>query len=70
MGYWNQTADGASLQPEPTGLIWGDRPADIFENAVDEVEQAFVADLGRKPTKAEIKAGLKFVLGGRDYEEG
>lgn len=34
MGWWNQAADGASLQVENTGLYWGDGPADLVDNAI------------------------------------
>lgn len=67
MGYWNQSAEGHSLLPEATGLVWGDAPADVIGNAIDEVVEAFERDLGRRPKKAEIEAGIKFTLSG--YEE-
>lgn len=30
MGWWNAAPDGDSLQEGPTGLIWGDAPADTL----------------------------------------
>lgn len=66
MGYWNQDAEGHSLIPEETGMIWGDEPADILGDAVDEIIKTFSRDVGRRPTKAEMFAGLKFVTGRYD----
>jgi hypothetical protein len=65
MGYWNSTADGQSLQPNDTGIIWGDEPADIIGDALDEIAAVFMREWGREPTEAEWMAGLKFSLGGR-----
>lgn len=62
MGYWNQSAQGHSLLAEPTGLVWGDAPADIIDNALDAIVEAFQRDLGRRPLKAEIEAGILFSL--------
>jgi len=66
MGYWNATAEGDSLAAEDTGLIWGDTPADIFDLAIVKIVAAFREDVGRDPTKAEIKAGIEFSLGAYD----
>lgn len=68
MGYWHTDAEGHSLLPEPTGMVWGDTPADVMGNAIDEVVDAFQRDLGRPPTKAELEAGFKFSLA--VYEDG
>ena len=38
MGYWNTAPDGASLQDNDTGLVWGDAPADLLDEA--QVTQA------------------------------
>ena len=63
MGYWRQGEDGSSLHREETGLVWGDAPADIVDLAIGEIIIAFERDMGRKPLKAEIEAGIKFSLG-------
>ena len=67
MGWWRTSEDGESLQVEETGLIWGDRPADVFDNAIDCVEVIFTEERKRKPTKKELIAGLLFSL--HSYKE-
>lgn len=62
MGYWNAGRGGSSLHAESTGLVWGDRPADAMSDALEEVYKAFVEDVGRPPTEAEIRSGLEFSL--------
>lgn len=66
MGFWNASPEGHALQPEDTGLMWGDDPADIFDFAVLNIGDSFKRSLGRRPTKAELIAGLKYSLGGYD----
>lgn len=63
MGYWTGTVVG---DLEGTGLVWGDQPADIIDNAVDEAIAVFQQDVGRMPTKAELREGLEFYLRIRD----
>lgn len=60
MGWWNQDAEGHSLIPEETGLVWGDGPADVMGAALDEIVALFEAVVGRKPTMDELKGGLLF----------
>jgi hypothetical protein len=67
MGWWNTNPDGTSLLPEDIGMYWGDGPADILDLAITEIVQEFTETWGRRPTKAELEAGLKFALG--TYEE-
>ncbi|KKM08346.1 hypothetical protein LCGC14_1724810 [marine sediment metagenome] len=62
MGYWNQTESGASLVNYPTGLIWGDQPADAMDEALEKIIDYFRRDWERLPTEAEVKAGLLFSL--------
>ena len=62
MGYWNQNAEGHSLILEDTGLVWGDAPADVMGEAIDEIIDIFKEDVKRMPTDVEIKAGLLFSL--------
>lgn len=57
MGYWNGNEEGHSFCGD---LTWGDRPADIIDEAIDDVIAAFKEDVGREPTKAELMAGFKF----------
>ena len=63
MGYWNTNPDGASLLSEDTGMVWGDAPADILGEAIDQIIAVFIEDIGRKPTEAELVAGMKFSAG-------
>jgi len=46
MGWWNQAANGTSLQPEPTGLVWGDMPADAFDRVLrgDDMDKDRVSE--------------------------
>jgi hypothetical protein len=46
--------------------MWGDGPADIFGEAVDQAIAEFTEDVGRAPTKAELREGLEFTLGAMD----
>lgn len=62
MGYWNQDREGHSLIVEDTGLVWGDAPADAIDDALAAIVSAFKEDVGRLPTKGEIRAGLEFSL--------
>ena len=62
MGYWNSAADGSSLQAEDTGIIWGDQPADILDDAIDAIVSKFTEDVGRVPTRAEMEAGWLFSI--------
>jgi hypothetical protein len=62
MGYWNQGRDGTSLHTEDTGLIWGDAPADVMDEALFGIRVLFSAHVGRPPTADEIRAGLEFAL--------
>lgn len=61
MGYWHSNEEGHSFTGE---LTWGDAPADVLDDAVDEIIKIFERDVGRKPTKTELIAGMKFSLGG------
>jgi hypothetical protein len=63
MGYWTGTVIG---DLEGKGLVWGDQPADIVDDAIERAINVFEDDLGRKPTKAELREGLEFYLRVRD----
>lgn len=66
MGYWETNREGVSFAAsEGPQMIWGDAPADVMGDAVDAIVQTFTADVGRPPTKDEIRAGLEFNLGPR-----
>jgi hypothetical protein len=69
MGWWRAGEDGSSMRAEETGLVWGDGPADILGNAIDEIAAEFREAYGRKPSRAELEAGLKFSLGGYEEQE-
>lgn len=62
MGYWQ----GNAIEHDPNGLVWGDQPADIIDDAVSRAIDVFTKDIGRKPTKAELREGLEFYLRIRD----
>lgn len=59
MGWWGANEGGDSLQPNGS-LTWGDGPADIIDNALDEIDKEFEQAWGRKPTLAELQSGLLF----------
>ena len=59
MGWWGANEEGDSLQPNGS-LTWGDGPADIIDNALDEIDKQFEQAWGRKPTLAELQSGLMF----------
>jgi len=65
MGYWksepHQLASTVHLVDGWTG-DWGDQPADVLDDAIARIVEIFESDLGRKPTKAELRAGLEFSL--------
>ena len=63
MGYWHSNDQGHSFTGE---LTWGDAPADVMDEAILEIIQVFEHDVGRKPTKTELIAGMKFSLRGLD----
>ena len=67
MGWWTQDEEGRSFaHAKKEELLWGDGPADIMDNALAAIKKEFEAEKGRKPTKAELLAGLKFSLGGME----
>lgn len=69
MGWWNASREGNSLQREETGLAWGDGPADAMDDMLHRVKEQFIEDMGRLPTKGELRAGLEFsIMGGDDSE--
>jgi hypothetical protein len=68
MGWWNQDNDGHSFA-EGSNMVWGDDPADVIGAALDSISSSFLADVGRLPTKAEIRAGLEFSLRVRDLPD-
>lgn len=69
MGYWNAERDGSSLHDEPTGLIWGDHPADIMDEAISEIVATFRKDWNRNPTFEEMQGGFLFSMCARDESD-
>lgn len=63
MGYWTGTVVG---DLEGKGLVWGDQPADIVDDAIERAINVFQEDVGRLPTKEELREGLEFYLRVRD----
>ncbi len=71
MGWWNQTKEGESFATDDS-LLWGDGPADVFDNAIREIVAQFEDKgygPGRRPLKQEIVSGLMFSLSIYDDEE-
>lgn len=64
MGWWNGARNGASLQTEETGFVWGDGPADILDDALLRIREEFKQTWNREPTNGEVRAGLEFSLMG------
>ncbi len=65
MGWWVQNRKGESFPAEPPPkpeMMWGDGPADILADAVDDIRDQFRAGLHREPTLGELRAGLEFTL--------
>lgn len=58
MGYW-ESNDG----------LWGDQPADVMGDALQEVVVSFLRDVRRLPTKDEIRRGVEFTLRGMALPE-
>lgn len=70
MGWWTQDEQGHSFTHAPTEeMWWGDGPADVMDAAIAAIRQEFINGFDRKPTKAELRAGLEFSLGGTEGEE-
>lgn len=62
MGYWTTNPEGHSFTDNEGGpeMIWGDRPADIIDDALQDIIAAFNEDVGRPPTMEELIAGIQF----------
>jgi hypothetical protein len=57
MGWWSTGNSGGIEQSEN---IWGDEPADILDQAIIDINDAFMKEWGRLPTTAEWRAGFAF----------
>ncbi len=63
MGWWETSPSGASFtRNDGPEMLWGDGPADILDDAIDAIVKEFERSLERRPTRAEIEAGLRFSL--------
>lgn len=66
MGWWQQDTEGHSFADAMAGEtiagVWGDHPADLLDAAFDAIDAAFMEEWGRKPTRQEVEAGIKFSL--------
>lgn len=70
MGWWTQNEQGHSFaKAKGDELLWGDNVADILDGAIDSITDEFDKAYDRKPTKAELRAGLEFSLGGLKGEQ-
>lgn len=65
MGYWK----GSIFGGKDTDPVWGDSPADRMAEVVEVITNIFIEDLGRKPTKRELREGLEFHLRALDTLE-
>lgn len=61
MGWWNQTEEGTSFAASDE-LKWGDGPADVMDDAIEQITAQFQSAFGRAPTRQEFEAGFKFSL--------
>lgn len=59
MGWWDANPRGG-LALGDTGIVWGDGPADILDNAIDAINREFKEAWGRSVTLDELKAGFSF----------
>lgn len=70
MGYWDMGVGGGSFEKsspdEDNQMVWGDQVADIVDGAIDKIKIAFLMDMGRMPSKAEIRNGIMFSTNGLD----
>lgn len=64
MGWWQITPDGGQIKGA-TSMLWGDELADIMDEALIKINEAYEREWGRTPTIAELQAGLRFSLGGQ-----
>jgi hypothetical protein len=71
MGFWDQNEKGASFTKafDGTDMIWGDGPADIVEEMLPRIVREFEEGVGRKPSKAEIIAGIMFSIADGDLPD-
>lgn len=62
MGWWSTDRHGNSFAKDASdpGMVWGDSVADTMDAAITSIIKDFQADWGRKPTMAELRAGLEF----------
>jgi hypothetical protein len=67
MGWWDADEKGNSFAQG--GLTWGDGPADVIDEALERIDTLFEQAWQRKPTLAEVQAGLMFSARVRYYEE-
>lgn len=71
MGWWTQNEKGHSFAHHAgeDELMWGDGPADVMDSALAAIAEEFERGFGRRPKKAEVRAGLEFSLGDTESEE-
>lgn len=62
MGWWSTDKYGHSFAQNESGpeMLWGDSVADTMGDALRSIIKDFQDDWGRKPTMAELHAGLEF----------
>lgn len=69
MGYWDANERGGLTFPyqvlndDGIDRVWGDTPADAFDEALNKIIKAFNGDMLRPPTAQEIRSGLEFSMG-------
>lgn len=60
MGYWGENADATQ--------VWGDDPADVMDDALAKIVAIFQRDLGRRPTRFELRRGLEFAVASPEFD--
>lgn len=62
MGWWSTDKHGNSFAKDADDpeMVWGDSVADTMDAAIASIIKDFQDDWGRKPTMAELHAGLEF----------
>lgn len=61
MGWWSTNRGGYSFaEEEGEEMVWGDGPADLLDNAIDEIDKEFIETWGRPATTHELVAGMRF----------
>ena len=58
MGWWGSDKDDDGVM----GIVWGDHPADILDEAIHDIVATFREDWNRNPTYQEMISGFDFSM--------